>query len=132
MADILVVDDSRTCLLQIGQHLKRLNMVFNTAMNGEEALEQIEKYHPKLVFLDVVMPIMDGFEVLKKLDSRADRTNIYVIMLTTLTKRGDIVNAIQLGADDYVNKPVDFDTLNQKISQVSSQLGFSLNASNEY
>lgn len=123
MADILLVDDSRTNLVQIGRHLERLNVVFDTAMNGKEAIEQIEKNQPKLVLLDIVMPVMDGFEVLKTLRSRSELANTYVIVLTSLTKRNDIVNAIQLGADDYVTKPVDFDTLSQKVSQVFSKLG---------
>ncbi len=123
MADILLVDDSRTNLVQIGRHLERLNVVFDTAMNGKEAIEQIEKNQPKLVLLDIVMPVMDGFEVLKTLRSRSELANTYVIVLTSLTKRNDLVNAIQLGADDYVTKPVDFDTLSQKVSQVFSKLG---------
>ena len=123
MADILLVDDSRTNLVQIGRHLERLDVVFDTAMNGKEAIEQIEKNQPKLVLLDIVMPVMDGFEVLKTLRSRSDFASTYIIMLTSLTKRNDILNAIQLGADDYVTKPVDFDTLSQKVSQVFSKLG---------
>jgi len=118
MTDILLVDDNRTNLVQIGGYLDRLNLSYVTAMNGAEAIKVIENNHPSIILLDIVMPIMDGFETLKSIRRRQDLADTYVIMLTSMQKRNDILKAIQLGADDYITKPVGFDTLSQKVNQV--------------
>ena len=123
MTDILLVDDDKTHRVQIGGYLNRLQLPFQIAVNGKEAVELIEKYHPRLILLDVVMPEMDGFEVLQTVRSQEQFSNVYIIMLTSLSQRNNIVKAIKMGADDYLTKPVDFDTLSQKVSQFFVRIG---------
>ena len=74
------------------------------ARDGAEALEKLEKEKPDLILLDIIMPRMDGLEVLKKLKSRSDFKNIPVILLTNLSQKEEINFGLGLGANDYLIK----------------------------
>lgn len=73
--------------------------------NGEEALEAIKAEKPDLILLDVMMPVMDGYEVLRRVKEDESLKNIPVVMLTARTQERDVVKGIDLGADDYITKP---------------------------
>lgn len=73
--------------------------------NGEEALEAIKAEKPDLILLDVMMLVMDGYEVLRRVKEDESLKNIPVVMLTARTQERDVVKGIDLGADDYITKP---------------------------
>ena len=73
--------------------------------NGEEALEAIKAEKPDLVLLDVMMPVMDGYEVLRQIKEDENLKSIPVIMLTARAQERDVVKGIDLGAQDYITKP---------------------------
>jgi twitching motility two-component system response regulator PilG len=98
---VLVVEDkaSLTQMLQFLFLSKGLDV--QIAFNGEEALEKVRELHPNLILLDIMMPKMDGFEVLE----RDETSDIPVIMLTARKSREDMKRATDLGAVEYITKP---------------------------
>jgi two-component system chemotaxis response regulator CheB len=109
MVKVLIIDDSVFMLTIIKDMLiqdKSIEIV-GTATNGVEALEKIQSLAPDLITLDIEMPVMNGIEVLKELQTRSKRPKI--LMLSTLTSEGAelTTQAIQLGADDFMLKPKD-------------------------
>ena len=73
--------------------------------NGEEALKAIKADKPDLILLDIMMPVMDGYEVLRRLKEDENLGDIPVIMLTARAQEKDVVKGIDLGAEDYITKP---------------------------
>ncbi len=102
---VLVVEDkaSLTQMLQFLFLSKGLNV--QIAYNGKEALEKAGTTPPDLILLDIMMPQMDGFEVLEKLKENPATSNIPVIMLTARKSREDMQRARDLGAVEYITKP---------------------------
>jgi two-component system KDP operon response regulator KdpE len=99
---ILVVDDEARMVRFIQLNLEHDGFQVITAYNGREALEQVRSALPNLVLLDVMMPDLDGFEVLERI---REQSNVPVIMLTAKGEEDDRVRGLELGADDYVTKP---------------------------
>jgi len=108
---ILIVDDEKE-VAEVLYYLMQTNGFTPFKVhNGKDALEFIKHDKPDLVLLDVMMPEMDGFEVVKHLKSSPETSSIPVIMLTCLSDGQDFEKAIQLGADWYTTKPFDFKKL---------------------
>jgi two-component system, OmpR family, response regulator MprA len=103
MRSILVVDDEPSVRDALERALKAQHYVVITAADGRQALEAIAGERPELVLLDVLMPVMDGFEACRRLRELGDRTP--VLMLTARDAVGDRVEGLDAGADDYVVKP---------------------------
>lgn len=99
---ILVVDDEKRMVRFIRLNLEQDGFQVVSAYNGSEALDQVRTTLPNLVLLDVMMPDIDGFEVLKKI---REASSVPVIMLTAKGEEDDRVRGLELGADDYVTKP---------------------------
>lgn len=99
---ILVVDDEKRMVRFIRLNLEQDGFQVISAYNGTEALEQVRTRLPNLILLDVMMPDIDGFEVLKKI---REASSVPVIMLTAKGEEDDRVKGLELGADDYVTKP---------------------------
>ena len=110
MADkqkILVVDNEPINLVLLEAMLIPFGYEVLTATSGVEALEIVQKARPDLVLLDIMMPGMDGFEVTRRLKGTEETRTIPVVMVTALRDVSDRVTAIDVGADDYLTKPVD-------------------------
>ncbi len=99
---IMVVDDEQTILRLLSRTLEPEGYGVVAVNNGETALALLEKHKPDLVILDVMMPGLDGFQVLGLI---RQRSNIPVIMLTARREVTTVRDALTLGADDYVRKP---------------------------
>lgn len=102
---VLVVDDDEKNLILLSVKLEREGYELEKARNGLEAIEKVNSFHPDLVLMDVMMPVMDGYEALRRLKSREDSRYIPVIMLTGRTEVEDRVMGFEVGAEDYINKP---------------------------
>jgi CheY-like chemotaxis protein len=120
---ILVVDDNHDNAEIIRQYLEIRGYPITVAHNGDEALALFETVRPALVLLDVMMPGRDGWEVcrLMKQHPVLGRT-VRVIMVTALDAWDDKREALQLGADDYVEKPFDLPTLAKTVQRNLEQL----------
>ena len=102
---ILAVDDERHIVRLVEVNLQRAGYEVVTAYDGREALEKVKSENPDLVVLDVMMPYMDGFEVLKNLKSDPATAEIPVIMLTAKAQDADVFRGWQSGVDCYLTKP---------------------------
>ena len=99
---ILAVDDEKRMVRFIQLNLEQDGFQVVTAYNGKEALEQVRTQLPDLVLLDIMMPDINGFEVLKKI---REVSSVPVIMLTAKGEEDDRIQGLELGADDYITKP---------------------------
>ena len=102
---ILIADDEPYILRSLSFVLKKEGFDIETARNGEEALEKAQQFNPKILFLDVMMPKKDGYEVCIKLKSNPETKNIYIIMLTAKGQIIDKEKGLITGADEYITKP---------------------------
>jgi len=103
---LLLVDDIPTNLKMLFNYLKNLGFKVRIANNGEKAIEQVERTLPDLILLDVMMPNMDGFEVCRRLKANVQTRDIPVIFMTAKTETVDKVKGFEVGAVDYVTKPI--------------------------
>ena len=103
-AEIFVVDDEASVIEVIGLYLRREGFVVTSARNGTEALDKLQNFIPALVILDVMLPEVDGLEILRRLRTRKEQ-EIPVILLTARGQEVDRIYGLELGADDYVVKP---------------------------
>ena len=111
---ILIVDDEAHIRMLIEQTLEDLEdegveLLF--AENGEEALQLIQNEEPDLVFLDVMMPKMNGMEVCQKVKKALKLSNVYIILLTAKGQEVDRQKGLEMGADKYMTKPFDPDEM---------------------
>ncbi len=102
---ILVVDDEPFILRSLSYVLRREGFEVSEARDGEEALQKIDAVRPDLVFLDVMMPRLNGYEVLKAIRSNPDLKNCRVFMLTAKGQDADRERGIAMGVDEYLTKP---------------------------
>ncbi|MCC6445456.1 MAG: response regulator [Armatimonadetes bacterium] len=102
---ILAVDDEKHIVRLVQVNLQRAGYEVVTANDGKEALEKVESERPDLVVLDVMMPYMDGFEVLRNLRSNPSTRELPVIMLTAKAQDADVFKGWQSGVDCYLTKP---------------------------
>jgi two-component system alkaline phosphatase synthesis response regulator PhoP len=101
-AKILVVDDERTILDLVTAYLRQEGYEVETAMDGPSSLKAARVWKPDLVVLDIMLPGMDGLEVLTRLRRESD---VYVILLTAKSEETDKIVGLSVGADDYLTKP---------------------------
>jgi len=114
---ILVVDDEQDIVDLVKYNLQREGYRILTARNGKEALDQSQK-HPSLILLDVMMPEINGLEVLKTLKSNPSTRGIPVVFLTAKGSEVDEIIGLELGADDYIAKPISIPKLIARIKNV--------------
>jgi DNA-binding response OmpR family regulator len=118
---ILIVDDEPHIRLLLEQTLEELEdegVELLTVENGEEALEAIETERPDIVFLDVMMPKMNGFDVCNAVKNELQIDGVYIIMLTAKGQEFDKQRGQQVGVDMYMTKPFDPDEVLEKSMEV--------------
>lgn len=106
---ILVVEDEKDLNNIITKHLKKNNFSVDSVYDGEEALEYLDYGNYDLIILDIMLPKMNGYEVVKNL--RTNKNETPVLMLTARDAIEDKIKGLDLGADDYLIKPFDFGEL---------------------
>ncbi|MDD3506628.1 MAG: response regulator, partial [Sulfurimonas sp.] len=102
---IVIIDDREENLSLISEILSPYNYDIRVALNGEEGLKIIENFHPELILLDVIMPQIDGYEVLRELKQNKLTQDIPVIFLTAKDTTEDVVKGFEAGVTDYIAKP---------------------------
>ena len=110
---VLVVDDEKNIVDILSFNLKKEGFEVVSAYDGEAALEQYEQHRPGLILLDVMLPLLDGFDVCRKIRETDNLTPI--IMLTAREEETDKVLGLDLGADDYITKPFSLRELQARI-----------------
>ena len=118
---LLIVDDEAHIRMLIEQTLEELEdsgVEFLTAENGEQALEIIQKENPQLVFLDVMMPKLNGMEVCRRVKKELSLDRVYIVLLTAKGQELDRLKGHEVGADVYMTKPFDPEVLLNKAKEV--------------
>ena len=120
---ILIVDDVPLNCTLVQKMVGRFNFDVRTAGNGLECLREIIARKPDLILLDLMMPVMDGFEVLSTVRSKPEFSNLKIIVLSALNSNEDIVKAYNLGANDFLSKPI---LLSKLTHSIATQLNIPL------
>jgi CheY-like chemotaxis protein len=113
---LLLVDDDERNIFALSAYLKVKKFQVDSARDGRECLDKLNKNKYDVILLDMMMPVMDGFETLRVMRADIELKNIKVIALTALAMKGDMERCLEAGANDYCTKPVDIDKLIQKIN----------------
>ncbi|MFN7472742.1 MAG: response regulator transcription factor [Roseiflexaceae bacterium] len=112
---ILLVDDESRLTTMMRMNLETDGLRVHVAASGREALDALREEMPDLILLDVMMPNMDGFETLRRIRLASQ---VPVIMLTAMNEENDRIRGLELGADDYVNKPFNYREVLSRIRAV--------------
>ena len=118
---LLIVDDEAHIRMLIEQTLEELEeegVNFLTAENGEQALQIIQEESPQLVFLDVMMPKMNGMEVCRRVKKELAIDNVFIVLLTAKGQELDRQRGLEVGADLYMTKPFDPEIILSKAREV--------------
>ena len=118
---ILIIDDSFINNLLFSDILERAGFSVHTLNSGKKALSKTLIYKPSVILLDIMMPGVDGFEVLDQLKSNKETENIPVIMVTADSKYESFVKARNLGAVDYIIKPIGAYELIRKVKKTLNE-----------
>ncbi len=102
---ILVADDNRLNRLKLSRSLEQQGHTVTLAEDGKQALDLLREHPFDVVLLDIMMPVMDGYEVLSQLKSSAELRHIPVIVISALDELDSAVHCIEMGAEDYLAKP---------------------------
>ena len=117
MARILIAEDDPHTIIMLEFKLKSLGHEIMSANYGGQALEVAESQIPDLVLLDLNMPVLDGFQVLRKLKSGNSTKDILVIILSAHGQEKEVVTGLEFGAVDYVTKPFSFAELIARVNR---------------
>ena len=104
--NVLAVDDIPINLVLVQKMLAKFNFNMRTAANGQQALDAVSAQKPDLILLDLMMPGIDGFEVIRRLKKNPDTADIRIVILSALNSNEDVVKGFSVGADDFIMKPI--------------------------
>lgn len=103
---VLAVDDVPINLILVQKMLSRFNFQMSTAASGQAALDAVAASKPDLILLDLMMPGIDGFEVIRRLRENPETADIRIVILSALNSNEDVVKGFNVGADDFIMKPI--------------------------
>ena len=104
--NVLAVDDVPINLLLVEKMLSKFNFQLRKAADGAQALQAIAQKKPDLILLDLMMPGIDGFEVIRRLRANPETADIQIVILSALNSNEDIVKGFNAGANDFIMKPI--------------------------
>lgn len=117
--NVLAVDDIPLNLLLVQKMLSRFNFKLRTAANGQLALDAVAQQKPDLILLDLMMPGIDGFEVIRRLRDDPETADVQIVILSALNSNEDVIKGFNVGANDFIMKPIIMEKL---LSCVVNQL----------
>jgi two-component system alkaline phosphatase synthesis response regulator PhoP len=113
---ILIADDEPDIVEIISFHLEKAGYQVESAKDGSEAIEKAKQFQPDCIILDIMMPKRNGFEVCEYLRSNKDFDKTFIVLLTALNDEASHIKGLELGGDDFVNKPISPKVLVSRIS----------------
>ena len=123
MARILIVEDEANIVRLISIRLERLGHIISSAASGGAALDAARELAPDLILLDVMIPEINGFQVLQRLKANPATEPIPVLMLTACGHEHDVLAGLEAGAEDYIVKPFSFPELIARVSTALARRG---------
>jgi CheY-like chemotaxis protein len=122
-SEILVVDDSTTNVVLIDAVLSEMGFNITPTLNAKEAFKAINKKLPDLILLDLLMPRISGYDFLEELKSNEQTKEIPVIVISAVTDQVNIQRIMNMGADDFIKKPLDIENLIAKVQEFLEKPG---------
>lgn len=116
---ILIVDDSETNRKILTQILTSVGFIVMEAANGAEAVKLFQIWKPRIIFMDMQMPVMDGYEATRKIKQTADGRNVVIVAMTASAFQEDRLKIMEAGVDGYISKPFKVDSLFETITQLT-------------
>ncbi|HSD36454.1 MAG TPA: SpoIIE family protein phosphatase [Rhodocyclaceae bacterium] len=121
---VLVADDTPANRTLLRAYLGRLGFEIVMAENGQEAVELFESAAPDMVLMDLMMPVMDGFEAIRRIRARHARQWVPIFVVSAMDAEQDVVRGLESGADDYLTKPLSYQVFAAKMRNMSRALSF--------
>ncbi|MYN06849.1 EAL domain-containing protein ['Massilia aquatica' Lu et al. 2020] len=118
LASVLVVDDDRSTRSTLRYTLQRDGFQVEEAADGVQALAMLKRFHPDVILMDAVMPVMDGFTACARLQELPGGSSIPVLMITALQDNSSVERAFAAGASDYIPKPIHYAVLSQRVRRI--------------
>jgi two-component system sensor histidine kinase/response regulator len=113
---ILIVDDIKANVLLLKAIIKKNNFQVIEASNGQECLDMLEEHKPDLILLDIMMPILDGYQTMNIIRNGDIKPDVAIIFITALDNKNDIVKGFNSGANDYISKPFNNEELEVRVN----------------
>ena len=108
---VLAVDDLRLNIVLAKKMLSRYSFTTVTATGGRDAMAAIDRERPVLLLLDLMMPVVDGYDVIKKVRSDKSMAGVRIVVLSALNTNENVVRALNMGADEFIIKPLTLEKL---------------------
>jgi len=102
---VLIVDDEPGIIVALQFLMEQNGYATVVAFSGEEAMEAVARDHPDLILLDIMLPVVDGFEVCQRVRENPEWNDIRIVLVTALGNEANVTKGLDLGADAYVTKP---------------------------
>lgn len=102
---VLIVDDEPGIIVALQFLMEQNGYATLVAFSGEEAMEAVVKHRPDLILLDIMLPVVDGFEVCQRIRENPDWNGIRIVLVTALGSEANVTKGLDLGADAYITKP---------------------------
>jgi len=115
---VLIVDDEPSIIVALQFLMEQSGYATVVAFSGEEAMEAVAKHHPDLILLDIMLPVVDGFEVCQRVRENPDWKTIRIVLVTALGNEANVTKGLDLGADAYVTKPFSNADLVAKVKEL--------------
>ena len=119
---ILIVDDEPSIIVPLQFLMEQNGYQVQVAFSGEEAMETIAAYHPDLILLDIMLPVIDGFEVCQRVRENPEFNDIRIVLLTAVGSEANIAKGLALGADAYITKPFSNTEVIGKVKELLERL----------
>jgi DNA-binding response OmpR family regulator len=115
---VLIVDDEPSIIVALQFLMEQNGYATVVAFSGEEAMEAVAAHHPDLILLDIMLPVVDGFEVCQRVRENPDWNNIRIVLVTALGNEANVTKGLDLGADAYITKPFSNADLVAKVKEL--------------
>ena len=115
---VLIVDDEPGIIVALQFLMEQNGYATTVAFSGEEAMEAVARHHPDLILLDIMLPVVDGFEVCQRVRENPDWNDIRIVLVTALGSEANVTKGLDLGADAYVTKPFSNADLVAKVKEL--------------
>jgi DNA-binding response OmpR family regulator len=118
---VLIVDDEPSIIVPLQFLMEQNGYETSVAFSGEEAMETVAASHPNMILLDIMLPIIDGFEVCQRVRENPEWDDIRIILLTAMGSEANIAKGLALGADAYITKPFSNSEVIAKVKELICQ-----------
>jgi DNA-binding response OmpR family regulator len=115
---VLIVDDEPGIIVALQFLMEQSGYATMVAFSGEEAMEAVTQHHPDLILLDIMLPVVDGFEVCQRVRENPEWNDIRIVLVTALGSEANVTKGLDLGADAYVTKPFSNADLVAKVKEL--------------